>query len=90
MMDFSERSDVIDAALEAHYLSLPGKTDAGWQAVKKEPVKYNRIWRHALGLELRDDPPSEDARQVHPTTGEYFGDQQQKTAFRRPSAPRRG
>lgn len=42
------RARTVDAAIRAHYLSLPGKTEAGWVEVLIDPRKYNIIWRHML------------------------------------------
>ncbi|MCB1918648.1 MAG: hypothetical protein KDJ28_01555 [Candidatus Competibacteraceae bacterium] len=56
--------------LRQHYLSLPGKTEAGWKNVMRDPYKFNRLWRHALRLELRDDPPPIDLRRIDLETGE--------------------
>lgn len=44
-------------AVRAHYLSLPGKTEAGWAAVTGNPAKYNRVWNHLLGMPASDKPP---------------------------------
>lgn len=73
MMDALARASVVDAALQAHYLALPGRTLDGWKAVKQDPAKYSRVWRHALGMQLRDEPPAEDERMVDPSTGEWLG-----------------
>lgn len=45
------------AAIRRHYLSRPGKTDAGWAEVLRDPAKFNRVWRHWLGLPASDLPP---------------------------------
>lgn len=45
------------AAIRAHYMSLPGKTEAGWNKVAKDPAKFNRVWNHWLGLPASDKPP---------------------------------
>lgn len=44
-------------AVRSHYLSLPGKTEAGWAEVVVSPAKYNRVWRHLLRLPASDTPP---------------------------------
>lgn len=46
------------SAIRAYYLSLPGKTEEGWEAVAKDPAKFNRVWNHWLGLPASDKPPS--------------------------------
>lgn len=38
----------VDAAIRAHYLSLPGKTAEGWAEVLLDPRKYHMTWRHML------------------------------------------
>lgn len=55
-------AEQLDAALKAHYLALPGKTDGGWLAVKADPRRYNHVWRHFLRahghvLEVNHFPP---------------------------------
>jgi hypothetical protein len=44
-------------AVRQHYLSLPGKTEAGWAEVMVSPAKYNRVWNHMLRLPPSDKPP---------------------------------
>lgn len=50
------------AAIRAHYLSLPGKTEDGWKEVAKDPAKFNRVWNHMLGLPPNDKPPNLEKR----------------------------
>ena len=47
-------------AVRAHYLSLPGKTEAGWTEVVVSPQKFNRVWNHMLGFPPSDKPPQID------------------------------
>lgn len=42
------KTRAISAAIHAHYLSLPGKTEEGWAEVLMDPRKYNMTWRHML------------------------------------------
>lgn len=44
-------------AIRDHYLSLPGRTEAGWVEVLRDHRKFNRVWRHSLGLPPSDEPP---------------------------------
>jgi len=55
MLLASERTN---SQIRAHYLGLPGKTEDGWRAVKQNPAKYNRVWRHMLKLPAGDTPPN--------------------------------
>lgn len=43
-----QRARAVDAAIRAHYLSLPGKTEDGWAEVLLDPRKYHMTWRHML------------------------------------------
>lgn len=58
------RVQAVDAAIRAHYLSLPDKTETGWAEVLLDPRKYNTLWRHMLkhacgqhDLEINRFPP---------------------------------
>jgi hypothetical protein len=58
------RYKAADAAIRAHYLSLPGKTEQGWAEVLLDPRKYYYVWRHMLkyacgqsDLDLQPFPP---------------------------------
>jgi hypothetical protein len=55
MLAAAERTN---ARIREHYLGLPGKTEEGWAAVKQNPAKYNRAWRHMLKLPAGDTPPN--------------------------------
>lgn len=62
-------AEQLDAALKAHYLALPGKTDEGWQGVKADPRRYNHVWRHFLRahgqeIEINRFPPPIHLRRV--------------------------
>lgn len=59
-----DRARAVSAAVRAHYLSLPGKTEEGWFEVLLSPIKYNKVWRHMLkhtcdqtDLEVNGFPP---------------------------------
>lgn len=43
-----DRAQAIDRAIRAYYLSLPGKTEAGWAEVLRIPPNYYFVWRHML------------------------------------------
>lgn len=43
-------------AIKAHYLGL-GRTEAQWAEVCQSPAKFNRVWRHWLGLPPGETPP---------------------------------
>jgi len=58
------RAKAVDAAIRAHYLSQPDKTEAGWAEVLLDPRRYNYVWRHMLkhacgqiNLDLQPFPP---------------------------------
>lgn len=46
--DHQAQARAVDAAVRAHYLSLPDKTEEGWAEVLKDPRKYHMTWRHML------------------------------------------
>ena len=52
-----ERAMAQSQAIRDHYLSLPGRTEAGWVEVLRDPRKFNRVWRHSLGQPPSDEPP---------------------------------
>ena len=52
-----ERATAQSQAIRDHYLSLPGRTEAGWVEVLRDPRKFNRVWRHSLSLPPSDEPP---------------------------------
>jgi hypothetical protein len=52
-----ERAMEQSRAIRDHYLSLPGRTEAGWVEVLRDPRKFNRVWRHMLNQPPSDDPP---------------------------------
>jgi len=62
----------VSAAIEAHYLSLPGKTKTGWAEVLADPRKYHYIWRHMLkhacgqDLDLQPFPPPSHLQHLLP------------------------
>ena len=47
------------AAAKSHYLSLPGRTESGYEEVMRDPRKFNRVWRYLLKLPPSDEPPPE-------------------------------
>lgn len=66
------RAQAVDAAVRAHYLSLPGKTKTGWAEVLADPRKYHYIWRHMLkhacgqDLDLQPFPPPSHLQHLTP------------------------
>lgn len=46
-----DRARAVSAAVRAHYLSLPGKTEEGWAEVLLSPIKYNKV-----GIRRSDRP----------------------------------
>lgn len=67
MTDSLAQADANHARVKAHYLGLPGKTEAGWVEVKRDPRKFNRVWRHLLGLPPSDWPPGVTPREKKPS-----------------------
>lgn len=70
------RVQAVDAAIRAHYLSLPGKTEAGWADVLLDPRKYNITWRHMLkhacgqsDLDINRFPPPSHLQSLLPDEG---------------------
>ena len=53
-----------NSQIRSHYLSMPGKTEDGRVAVKQNPAKYYRVWRHMLKLPAGDTPPNLRAKNV--------------------------
>lgn len=67
------RAQAVCAAIRAHYLSLPGKTEVGWTEVLLDPRKYNTLWRHMLkhacgqhDLDVNRFPPPIDLQHLLP------------------------
>lgn len=61
------RHAAVHAAVKARYLALPGRDEAGWlESAARDPRKFNRLWRLALGLPLSGDPPPDELRALHP------------------------
>jgi hypothetical protein len=58
----SDEAALTHALIRAHYLALPGRDEAGWDAVRGDPRKFNRVWRHLLRLPPGDDPPALEHR----------------------------
>jgi hypothetical protein len=56
--------------IKAYYLRQ-GRTAEQWQEVTQDPVKFNLVWRRALGLRGEGLPPPE-LRKINPATGEIL------------------
>jgi hypothetical protein len=65
-----ERCRRIYDGVRDFYLTLPGRTEDGWNQVRGNPAMFNKVWRKALGLEVRAEPPPVGLRGVDPSTGE--------------------
>lgn len=64
--------DRVATAVREHYLSIPGKTEEGWDEVTSDPNKFNLVWRHMLryrcgqNIEINHFPPPIHLRSVVP------------------------
>lgn len=47
-------------AVRQFYLTLPGRTEAGWREVAQNPAKFNLVWRKMVGQAAGVMPPVGD------------------------------
>lgn len=60
-MDWRQRAERNYRRIKAFYLGK-GRTEQQWQAVSRNPQKFNRVWRAMLRLPAGDMPPAKEYR----------------------------